>query len=433
MTRVEVVLLISLLAVGGAAESLASEAEGGRGRFVREYWYEPGIEHGNPRFDGRFRVNAPEVVLDPRFMYRSEVRENGLMMILIDEDLARLSGAELYLEIWGGHPKSGEKRVTVNGRSTHVLPDAGTAHSCTHSYPTVPLKVTDLVNGYNALQFAVDQGETFWGHFIVDSAALRVELAEDHPDLAGSGIAGFEARVTADPGPGEMIELALAGPALSRVARVDYTGRYEGYDENGSTRSLDWHGFSKKREPTAHLGTATEAPFRVSWDTSMLPTQDDMSVRAVVRFEGRPELLYVTPTTGGLVTAARRDSTVSVHHCVDLPKPFWSRAGERRTCRIELDVDPAGMERADLHVVVWDGGRGTVDAYFTLNGEPLGVAGEGTHDVLYRVVPLDPASLREGPNRVELLSDTDHHGIEILLPGPALVVRSRGSADGGTP
>ena len=89
MTRVEVVLLISLLAVGGAAESLASEAEGGRGRFVREYWYEPGIEHGNPRFDGRFRVNAPEVVLDPRFMYRSEVRENGLMMSLLDEDLAR--------------------------------------------------------------------------------------------------------------------------------------------------------------------------------------------------------------------------------------------------------------------------------------------------------------------------------------------------------
>jgi len=184
-------------------------------------------------------VNAPEVVLDPRFMYRSEVRENGLMMILIDEDLARLTGAELYLEIWGGHPKSGEKRVTVNGRSTHVLPDVGTAHSCTHSYPTVPLKVTDLVNGYNALQFAVDQGETFWGHFIVDGAALRLELAEDHPDLAAAGIAAFEARVIAASGSGETIQLSLEGSALARVARVDYVGRYEDYDENGSTRTRD--------------------------------------------------------------------------------------------------------------------------------------------------------------------------------------------------
>jgi len=431
MTRVEGALLVLLLAAG-AAESPASETEGKHGRFVREYWYEPGIEHGNPRFDGRFRVNAPEVVLDPRFMYRSEVRENGLMMILIDEDLARLTGAELYLEIWGGHPKSGEKRVTVNGRSTHVLPDVGTAHSCTHSYPTVPLKVTDLVNGYNALQFAVDQGETFWGHFIVDGAALRVEMAEDHPDLAEAGIAGFEARVTAAPGPGETIELSLEGAALSRVARVDYVGRYDGYDENGSTRSLDWHGFSKKREPVAHLGTATKPPFGVGWDTSMLPTQDGMSVRAVVRFEGHPELLYRTPTTDGLATPDH-DSTVSAHHCADLPQPFWSRAGERRTCRIDLDVDPGEIEGADLHVVLWDGGRGSVDAPFTVNGEAVDVDGEGAHDVLYRIVPLDPSILQKGPNRIELLSDTDHHGIEILLPGPALVVRSGGPHDGGTP
>jgi hypothetical protein len=430
VTRVGGVLLFCLAVVGGVAESPASEAEG---RFLREYWYEPGIEHGNPRFDGRFRVNAPEVVLDPRFMYRSEVRENGLMIILIDEDLARLTGAELYLELWGGHPKSGEKRVTVNGRSTYALPDVGTAHSCTHSYPTVPLKVTDLVNGYNALQFAVDQGETFWGHFIVDGAVLRVELAEDHPDLAEAGLAGFEARVTAEPGPGETLELELQGPALSRVSRVDYMGRYDGYDENGSTRTLDWHGFSKRREPVAHLGTASEPPFRIGWDTSMLPTQDGMSVRALVRFEGHPELQYVTPTTDGLVITARPESRVSIHHCTDLPKPFWSRAGERRTCRIDLDVDPGEIERADLNVVLWDGGRGTIDAYFTLNGTPLEVAGEGAHDVLYRVVPLEPSILRRGSNRVELLSDTDHHGIEILLPGPALVVRRRGGADGGIP
>ena len=53
--------------------------------------------------------------------------------------------------------------------------------------------------------------------------------------------------------------------------------------------------------------------------------------------------------------------------------------------------------------------------------------------LLYRVVPLEPPILQRGPNRIELLSDTDHHGIEILLPGPALVVRSRGRAHGGTP
>lgn len=35
-----------------------------------------------------------DVVPDPRFVYRSEARENGLMVILIEEDLARLNGAD---------------------------------------------------------------------------------------------------------------------------------------------------------------------------------------------------------------------------------------------------------------------------------------------------------------------------------------------------
>jgi len=58
-----------------------------------------------------------------------------------------------------------------------------------------------------------------------------------------------------------------------------------------------------------------------------------------------------------------------------------------------------------------------------LNGVPLVVAGNGRHDVLYQVLPLDPSILRKGENRFEVFSDTEHHGIEVLLPGPALMVR----------
>ena len=224
---------LSVLLLGGSVEAPPSEPQE-QGFFLREYWYQPGLEHGNPRFDGRFRVNAPEVVLDPRFMYRSEVRENGLMLILIEEDLARIFGAGLSLELWGGHPGSGEKRVTINGRSTYVIPDVGSAHSCTHSYPLVPLKVTDLVNGYNALQFAVDQGDTFWGHFIVDNAALQLGLREDHPDLVEASLSAFDARTVAARASGENLVLTLEASDLSRIERVDFVGAYEGYDENGS-------------------------------------------------------------------------------------------------------------------------------------------------------------------------------------------------------
>jgi hypothetical protein len=92
---------------------------------------------------------------------------------------------------------------------------------------------------------------------------------------------------------------------------------------------------------------------------------------------------------------------------------------------IELDVDPSLVERAELHVAIWDGGKGKTPDPFTLNGRGLDVAGAGRHDLLYRVVPLDPSLLRRGPNEIRVLSDTEHHGLEVLLPGPALLLRSR--------
>jgi len=33
--------------------------------------------------------------------------------------------------------------------------------------------------------------------------------------------------------------------------------------------------------------------------------------------------------------------------------------------------------------------------------------------------------LKAGENEVKLLSDTEHHGIEVLLPGPCLLLRYR--------
>jgi hypothetical protein len=400
-----------------------------RGRFLRQYWFEPGLEHGNPMPNRRFRVNAPEVVLHPTFGQRSEVKSSGMMQIRMEEDLRQLSGAELYLELWGGHPGTANKRVTLNGRTTYPVPDAGTAKHCTHAYPLLPLKLTDLVSGYNALQFACDQGTTFWGHFIVDNACLRAVLKDDHPDLQKARLAEFRATVRASPGngTGETVVLGLdsAGAGQDTIASVEFQGFYHGYDENGDGQWTDWHGFTKSRQPTAVLGLSPKPLFTAVWDISMLPAQQDMAVRAVVRFKEHPNLLYLTPATPGLRTPSRPERHVAMYTANDLPEPFWSRAKRLKSCTIQLDIDPARIERAELHVVTWDGGAGTVKEYFTLNGHALPVAGTGKHDVIYSRLQLAPSLLRRGANRVELLSDTEHHGIEVLFPGPALLIRSR--------
>src|SRR5262249_13908225 len=76
------------------------------GRFLRLHWFEHGKETGNPSsaHNKRFRVNAPEVVIHPTFAARAEALGSGLLQILADEDPRLLAGAELYCELWGGHP-----------------------------------------------------------------------------------------------------------------------------------------------------------------------------------------------------------------------------------------------------------------------------------------------------------------------------------------
>jgi hypothetical protein len=406
-----------------------------QGQFWRYHWYQRGAAHANPAYEGRFRVNAPGIGLHPVFGRRTEARENGMMLIEAEEDLFQLTAAEFYCEVWGGHPGTASKRITLNGRSTYFLPRVGTEEGhCTYFYPSVPLKITDLVNGYDAVQFAVDQGTTFWGHMLVDNAALRVALAQGHPDLVKLGLGRFTATVETEPLAGQegyRLRLDCTAEAAAAVERVDFQGWYYGYDENGNLQRQDWHGFTKSRQPVAWLGSVSpvaggnrDLP-ALAWDTTMLPSQKDVAVRAAVRLKADPNLVFLTATATGLEIPERPAARVVLFAPHDLPDHFWSRAGQRKTCHLDLDLDPARIEKVEFHIVTWTGGAGTVKEYFTLNGTAYPVAEGSRHELVYSRLPIEPKSLRRGLNRIELLSDTEHHGIEVIYPGPALMVRYR--------
>ena len=407
----------------------APPAQQKQGQLWRYHWYQRGLTNANPAYEGRFRVNAPEISLHPTFGHRVEPRENGMMLIKAEEDLFQLTAAEFYCEAWGGHPGTANKRITVNGRSTYFLPRVGTEDGhCTYFYPAIPLKITDLVNGYDAFQFAVDQGTTFWGHMLVDNAAIRVALTNTHPDLSKLGLGDFTATVEAEPLAGKegfTLRLNPAPQVSAQIASVDFQGWYYGYDENGNMKRLDWHGYTKSRLPVATVGTVAQAPFTLNWDTSLLPAQNKVAVRAAIRFQADTNLVFLTAATSGLEIIPREGSQVVLFVPHDLPDHFWSRAKQLKTCTLDLDLDPARIERAELNVVTWAGGAGTVKEYFKLNGVHYPVAEGSRHELIYSRLPVDPKTLKRGLNRIELLSDTEHHGIEIIYPGPALMVQYR--------
>lgn len=418
-----VFLFISLLVSLQTAEN--TQAQKG-GQFFRIYWFEDGIEHGNPSFNSRFRVNAPETSIHPAYGSRSEARGNGMMQIFIEEDLKAFNEVLFYTELWGGHPGTSGKRVSFNGRSTYLLPEVGTASEhCTHQYPVLALKNTDLVNGYNAIQFSCDKGSTFWGHFIVENAALLFPLQRTDSLLRSTGLPELTSSVQASKtGEDEFIvNLSVPEEFHGSISAVTFQGYYEGYDENGDGISKDWHGFTKGKKPLATLGRVDQAPFSLTWNTRMLPAQKDVRIRALISFRDHPDLVFVSEPLEGLEISERNGVDVRFQATEEMPHPFWSRANNKRTATIRLDIEPTKIESAELHVVIWDGGTGSIEDYFKINGHPLKTAGEGNHDVLYSTHLIDPSILRQGVNEIELLSDTDHHGLEVLLPGPVLSIR----------
>jgi hypothetical protein len=397
------------------------------GHFWRFHRYDREQTPLNPGATRRLRINSPNATLHPNFGQRGEAKENGLVLINAPEDLFRIRAAEFCVELWGGHPGTANKRVSINGRAIHPLPEVGTATGhCTYSYPAVPLQLSDLVNGWNACQLALDQGESFWGHAMIDAACLRVALTAEHPDLTAAGLAGFDARpevVALQGDRGFSLRLDVPEPYAGKIRQVHYQGWYEGFDENGNGASRDWHGFTRHGRPAAWLGSAAVSPFAFDWDTTMLPAQSGVSVRAMVEFQGLPDLVFLTAASRAVAINHPNGIAVTMITATELPVPFWSRAGNPRHCVLELPVSPDRIERADLQVVTWTGGAGSVKEYFQLNDVPYPVAEGSAHEPRHVRLPVSAENLREGANRVELLSDTEHHGIEIMLPGPALLVR----------
>ena len=406
------------------------------GVFFREYWAEFDAEISNSK--GRMlRVNDAELSLHKVYGRRQEARTNGFTLINVPEDLFGLRGADLYLEVWGGHPGTARKRFIVNGKQVYNLGDDGTEQdNCAYSYPLIPLKVEHLVTGRNAVQFACDRGSTFWGHFIIDEAAVRCYLKPGHPDLKAHGLQDFVAHVRLQP----------AGPTLPRRARislayperhaesiicVEYLARYYGFDDNGNKLENDWHGYTHDRKYVNHIGRAESAPYSLTWDTGMIPDQDGpMALKALVQLKGG--FYYWTEVLDGLAFEDNRNK-VELYRCDTLPRPFWSRASRPVTAKINLPADLTDVESARLMVRVWDGGEGAVREHFKINGHPYSItSGRAIHDLVFTDVEVNVEHLEAGANTLALLSDTEHHGIEVLLPGPCILLRYGGPAGGLT-
>lgn len=398
-------------------------------RFFRQYWAEYNSQINNTNSTGRPerpRVGDRGMSTHPDYWSRTESQVNGLIMTNILDTIKNIDHAELYLELWGGHPGTSGKRFQVNGGQFYFIPDKPTADgNCEYHYPVIPVEFRDLVKGNNAIQFGCDRGTTFWGHFIIDQLAVICYIREDDRVLVNSGLKEF----TAIPSLGtknlsDQTEVRLVFPESydDKISAVHFFARYSGYDNNGSGTIDGWKGYTHDRKYTGHLGSDNNAPFSVIWNTEMVPDQSGpMAIKALVEFKNG--MYCWSDILDGLTFLPGRNR-VQIFYCPVIPKPFWSRNNKLIETAFELPANLPAIEKAELHTRIWDGGEGSIKEPFTLNGIPYNITtGKAVHDLFYTVSKVDPGSLKAGLNEIRLISDTEHHGIEVCWPGPALVLK----------
>lgn len=405
-------LLLCLITVKGLAQ------QGPRpGDIYREYAV-------NLRTEDNWRVTDPGATHPGA----AEFLPNPVLSLQID-DLDKAVRAEVLMDIWGGHPGTSGKQFRFNANSWIDIPRVPPLVISSQCYMKqynviLDLPLEYLHEGENTFEGTSGRqvcGNFNWGQWGWYVMMVRVYYQPEKAHTAGQisyPLSGDT--ITDDP----VIEISTADSGS--VSSVQILGHYYGYDEDGDGYYKDWHRAYHDTEISGHIGTLEETPFQHTWNTRHIPDQEAGSVSFLARVQDTSGIWFVSGIVNG-ITLQRPDSlSVRMHKAYDVQERFWVRAGQSKHCYINVN-DPGQAMEAYLYHRTWNAGDdeaagGTIEKPLRVNGHAYKCYGKN-HRFALSGVQIATGDLKEGANKIAYTSNTVHHGIEILWPGPALVVR----------
>jgi hypothetical protein len=369
---------------------------------------------------------------------------NDVLNITIS-DLQGATRAELVIDHNIGHVGTTGKKVRFNGNAWLTLPELGSGNGIPAGHngqcysqqhnPTIQIPLSHLVQGTNyfqgtsAAQTCYDFGWGLWAWYEV---LVRVYYGSSKPHPTGS-ITSPSAGATIGENP------TVAATTSAGAAQVDFLAYYDGYDSDGDGVSQEYHyNYHRTKPETAvlmkgHVGSDVTSPFSVTWNTDLVPTQSGIKILA--RIKGSDGTWFITNPVTGLTL--QRSGYVRIYRAYDMPERFWVRAGAGRSPKsVHFNITDNIAHATSVKLVV-----STMDAdhvaeranyQMKVNNYILPYFGQDhwySLDAL--TIPLN--QVLQGTNTFTVASTTVHHGIEILWPGPALVVRFSGSPTNSPP
>jgi hypothetical protein len=349
------------------------------------------------------------------------------------EDLQGAVRAEIYLEMWGGHAGTSDKRLRVNGGDWISIPDpeaipgdagreAYQRSECYQQfiYPSVPVPLEQLHEGVNTLEFTSGGQTCFnfgWGQWGVHGITFRIYYDESKPHPTGRIVTPVTGSTIAD----SVVLAAAASSPNGDIAEVDFIGLYDDFDYEGNGIYRQWHYRYQAGRIQNHLATATTSPYRVHWHTTWVPDQDEpMQIMARIRDE--TGLSYMTPAVAD-ISLLRPGTSVRLYRPFNVPARWQTRVGAIHSSKVFVADDLTRADTARMVLTTWNGF--SADAV-GINGIKVSGGPGRDHSYSYDELPVPIDAIRNGTNSLYTFDGTLHHGIEVLWPGIALLVRYSG-------
>ncbi|MBT7860628.1 MAG: Ig-like domain-containing protein, partial [Gemmatimonadetes bacterium] len=305
------------------------------------------------------RVTDPEATASGAARHPNTINRKRI------DDLQDAIRAEIYLEMWGGHAGTSDKRLRLNGGPWISIPDpeaipgdagreAYQDPECYQQfiYPSVPVPVEQLVEGVNTLEFTSGGQTCFnfgWGQWGLHGITFRIYYDAVRPHPTGRILTPATGSTIA----AEVLLEAEASSPNGDIAQVDFIGLYEDFDYEGNGQYRQWHYRYRSGEIRNHLGTATESPFAVNWHTTWVPDQEE-PMRIMARIKDDSGLVYMTPAVEG-IDLERPGTSVKLYKPYNVPARWQTRLGARLGSRVFVADDLTRAEDARLVLTTWNG------------------------------------------------------------------------------
>jgi hypothetical protein len=213
---------------------------------------------------------------------------------------------------------------------------------------------------------------------------------------------------------GDMPVIACRTASDADVDHVDVIGLYEDFDWDGDGLYRQWQYRYAYGEMKNHVGTAASSPWKVTWDSTWVPTQE-WPMALMARVVDRNGMCYMTPMVEDL--RLRRKKTVRMYKPYQVPKRWSTRAGEMHYCKADIGDELHKLVAAQVTMCTWNGDAG--DA-IGINGRKVVEKVGANHDLGYDSFAVPVEFIRPETNTLYTYSHTHHHGLEVQWPGMVL-------------